>query len=276
MATKERPADRGAEGLSAYEKAALGGNDPRVVPLRLDGPVPEGDAIGYPSYSDEDQGTWRTLYARQLAVLRGRACDEYLQGLALMQFPEDRIPPLRDAGRVLERTTRWQIARIPGLLHERDFFGFLARRVFPSTDYIRTQAELDYTPAPDLFHDLFGHTPMITLPAFADFYQEGGRAAPAAEGESRRRIERFYWFTVEFGLIRTAAGLRIYGNGILSSFREAQYCLTEAVEVRPFDPSRIVAQDYDVWHMQPLLFAIDSFEQLQQGFRQWARSEGLF
>jgi phenylalanine-4-hydroxylase len=275
MATKERDAGRADEGVSAYAKAALGGSDPRVVPLRLDGPVPEGDAIAYPSYSDEDQETWRTLYGRQRTVLRGRACDEYLRGLELMQFPEDRIPPLRDAGRVLARTTRWQIARIPGLLHERDFFGFLARRVFPSTDYIRTRAELDYTPAPDLFHDLFGHTPMITLPAFADFYQEVGRAALVAEGLNRRRIERFYWFTVEFGLIHTAAGLRIYGNGILSSFREAQHCLTQAVEVRPFDPSRIVEQDYDVWHMQPLLFAIDSFEQLQQEFRQWARGEGL-
>jgi phenylalanine-4-hydroxylase len=275
MATKERDAGRAAEGLSAYEKAALGGNDPRVVPLRLASAVPEGDAIGYPGYSEEDQETWRILYERQRALLPGRACEEYLQGLALMQFPEERIPALRDAGRVLERSTRWQIARIPGLLHERDFFGFLARRVFPSTDYIRPRSELDYTPAPDLFHDLFGHTPMITLPAFADFYQEVGRAALSAEGPSRRRIERFYWFTVEFGLIRTAAGLRIYGNGILSSFREAQYCLTEAVDVRPFDPSRIVEQDYDVWHMQPLLFAIDSFEQLQQEFRQWAGSEGL-
>ncbi len=274
MATNERRA-AGGEGLSAYEKAALGGNDPRVVPLRLAGPVPEGEAIGYPSYSAEDQETWRILFARQRALLPGRACEEYLQGLALMPFREERIPALRDAGRVLERSTRWQIARIPGLLHERDFFGFLARRVFPSTDYIRPRGELDYTPAPDLFHDLFGHTPMITLPAFADFYQEIGRAALAAEGASRPRIERFYWFTVEFGLIHTAAGLRIYGNGILSSFEETEHCLTEAVEVRRFDPAVVAEQDYDVWHMQPLLFAIDSFEQLQEQFRGWAKGEGL-
>ncbi len=268
--TPAAPAD-----LSAYEKAAQGGEDPRVVPIRLDGPVPEGDDIAYPGYSNEDQETWRLLYRRQRDLLAGRACDEYLQGLDLMGFPEDRIPALKDAGRVLARTTRWQVARIPGLLHERDFFGFLARRVFPATDYIRPRHELDYTPAPDMFHDLFGHTPMITLPAFADFYQEIGAAALLAEGPNRRRIERFYWFTVEFGLIRTAQGLRIYGNGILSSYSEVQHSLTSAVQVRPFDPARIVEQDYDVWHLQPLLFAIDSFEDLQEGFRGWARRQGL-
>jgi phenylalanine-4-hydroxylase len=275
MATDNRSGRAPGAELSAYEQAGLAGDDPRVVPIRLSAAVPEGDAIAYPDYSDEDQETWRILFRRQRELLPGRACDEYLEGLELMAFPAERIPALKDAGRVLARATRWQIARIPGLLHERDFFGFLARRVFPSTDYMRPRHEQDYTPAPDMFHDVFGHTPLITLPAFADFYQEIGRAALVAEGPNRRRIERFYWFTVEFGLIRSPQGLRIYGNGILSSFREVQHSLTAAVEVRPFDPATIVEQDYDVWHMQPLLFAIDSFEQLQQGFRQWARGEGL-
>ena len=260
---------------SAYEKAAATGQDPRVVPISLDGPVPEAGAIPYPAYPETDQETWRILYERQRDLLPGRACDEYLEGLGMMEFPEDRIPALRDVGRVLLRTTCWQIARIPGLLHERDFFGFLARRVFPSTDYMRPRHELDYTPAPDLFHDVFGHTPMITQPAFADFYQRIGQVALRAEGKNRRRLERFYWFTVEFGLIRTPAGLRIYGNGILSSYAEVRHSLTDAVEVRPFDPAAMIEQDYDVWHLQPLLYAIDSFEQLAEGFDGWARSEGL-
>jgi phenylalanine-4-hydroxylase len=261
--------------LSAYEKAAETGQDPRIVPIKLDGPVPEADAIPYPDYSDGDQETWRILFRRQSELLPGRACEEYLEGLRMMEFPADRIPALKDAGKVLERTTGWQIARIPGLLHEKDFFAFLARRVFPSTDYIRPRHELDYTPAPDMFHDLFGHTPMITLPAFADFYQRIGQVALRAEGKNRRRLERFYWFTVEFGLIHTDGGLRIYGNGILSSFTEAKHSLTSAVEVRSFDPSEIVEQDYDVWHLQPLLYAIDSFEQLANGFDTWAKSERL-
>jgi phenylalanine-4-hydroxylase len=261
--------------LSAYEKAAQTGQDPRIVPISLDGPVPEGEAIPYPDYSEEDQETWRILHRRQSDLLPGRACEEYLEGLRMMTFPADRVPALRDAGRVLERTTAWQIARIPGLLHEKDFFAFLARRVFPSTDYIRPRHELDYTPAPDMFHDLFGHTPMITLPSFADFYQRIGQVALKGEGRSRRRLERFYWFTVEFGMIRTPAGMRIYGNGILSSYTEARHSLTDAVEVRPFDPVEIVEQDYDVWHLQPLLYAIDSFEQLANGFDDWARAERL-
>jgi phenylalanine-4-hydroxylase len=264
-----------ADERSAYDKAADLGQDPRVVPIKLDGPVPEGASIPYPAYPDSDQQTWRILYRRQRELLPGRAAAEYLQGLGLMEFSEDRIPALGDVDRVLRRTTGWGVARIPGLLHEQDFFSFLARRVFPSTDYVRPVHELDYTPAPDMFHDVFGHTPMITLPAFADFYQRIGQAALKAEGKNRRRLERFYWFTVEFGLIRTTEGMRIYGNGILSSYREVQYSLTDEVEKKLFDPDVIIEQDYDVWHVQPLLFVIDSFEQLADGFEHWAKGERL-
>lgn len=261
--------------LSAYEKAGQEHKDPRIVPIRLDGPVPEGEGISYPDYAESDHETWKLLYERQRRLLPARACDEYLEGLRMMGFPEGRIPALAQASKVLKKTTGWSVARIPGLLHERDFFSFLSRRVFPSTDYVRPRHELDYTPAPDLFHDVFGHMPMITLPAFADFYQRIGQVALRAEGQNRRRLERFYWFTVEFGLIRTPRGMRIYGNGILSSYTEARHSLTADVEVRDFDPGVITEQDYDVWHLQPLLFAIASFEQLAEGFYDWARSQNL-
>jgi phenylalanine-4-hydroxylase len=249
--------------------------DPRCIPLRLDRNPPEGDEIQPPAYTDEEHETWRLLYARQRALLPGRAADEYLAGLACMGFPEDRIPSLRAASTVLEDTTGWRVARVPGLLHEEDFFALLARRAFPSTDYIRARHEMDYTPAPDLFHDVFGHMPMITHPEFAEFYQRLGSAAWAARGDDRRRVERFYWFTVEFGLIRTREGLRIYGNGILSSYAEALHSLTGAVVKLPFDADRIAEQEYDVWHLQPLLFVIDSFEQLAFEFDGWARRRGL-
>jgi phenylalanine-4-hydroxylase len=117
--------------------------------------------------------------------------------------------------------------------------------------------------------------PMITNPVFADFYQKIGQAAMAARGDDRRRLERIYWFTVEFGLIDTAEGLRIYGNGIISSFAEVQHSLTDKVKKKPFAPEVIAEQEYDVWHMQPLLFVIDSFEQLEDGFTGWAVSKGL-
>jgi phenylalanine-4-hydroxylase len=192
-----------------------------------------------------------------------------------MGFPEDRIPALRDVHETLRRTVGWGIARMPGLLHEQDFFAFLARRTFASTDYIRPRHEMDYTPAPDMFHDVFGHTPMITDPRFAEFYQRLGQAALKAEGADRRRLERSYWFTVEFGLIRTPDGNRIYGNDILSSYEEVRHSLTDAVEHRPFDPDAIVEQEYDVWHVQPLLFVVDSFDQLADGFQHWARGRKL-
>jgi phenylalanine-4-hydroxylase len=249
--------------------------DSRCIPIRLDRTPPQGDEIESPSYTDEDHETWRLLYARQRALLCGRAADPYLAGLTHMGFPEDRVPSLRSASAVLSAATGWRIARIPGLLHEEDFFAHLARRVFPSTDYIRARHEMDYTPAPDLFHDVFGHLPLITHPAFADFYQRLGSAACSARGNDRRRLERFYWFTVEFGLIRTREGLRIYGNGILSSRAETLHSLTDAVVKLPFDPDRIAERDYDVSHLQPLLFVIDSFEQLAEEFETWARRRAL-
>jgi phenylalanine-4-hydroxylase len=249
--------------------------DPRTTPVELDGQVPEGDEIQTPAYTVEQHETWKLLYARQRLLLPGRADDDYLAGLSRMEFPDDRIPSLRDCSATLTRATGWRVARVPGLLREEDFFACLARRVFPSTDFIRSRAEMDYTPAPDLFHDVFGHMPMITHRAFADFYQRLGAAALVARGADRRRVERFYWFTVEFGLIRTPSGLRIYGNGILSSYAEVRHSLTDAVEKLPFDADRIAEQEYDVWHLQPLLFVIDSFEQLAAGFDLWARRRGL-
>jgi phenylalanine-4-hydroxylase len=256
---------------SAYESST----DPRCVPIRLDGQAPEGAAIPYPDYPTADHATWSKLYARQRARLSGRACREFLEGLEAMGFPEDRIPSLSSSSRVLEAAAGWKVARVPGLLHEEQFFAFLARRVFPSTDYIRPPEEMDYTPAPDLFHDVFAHLPMITHPGFADFYQNMGRCALAARGADRRRIERFYWFTVEFGMIETSEGIRVYGNGILSSYAEIEHALGAHVVKLPFDPDRIAEQEYDVSHLQPVLFVIESFEQLTQGFEAWARKRGL-
>jgi phenylalanine-4-hydroxylase len=261
--------------MSAHERTVDQRTDPRCVPVKLAAPAPLGEAIVYPDYPAEDQQTWSLLYRRQRELLPRRACREFLDGLDRMGFREERIPALEEVDRVLRDTTGWRVARVPGLLHEQDFFAFLARRVFPSTDYVRPRSELDYTPAPDLFHDVFGHMPMITEPVFASFYQQLGQAAVNARGEDRCRLERFYWFTVEFGLIRTVKGMRIYGNGILSSHAEVRHSLTDRVAKLPFDPERITCQDYDVWHLQPLLFVIDSFGQLAAGFHEWARGRGL-
>ncbi len=262
--------------LSAYEKAPSDGSavDPRCVPQTLDGPPPVGDEIAYPDYSDEDQRNWGFLFRRQMQMLPGRAGAAYLRGVDTLDMTDQRIPALADLSRTLERTTGWRVARIPGLLHERDFFTLLSERIFPSTDYIRGTDELDYTPAPDLFHDIFGHMPMLTEPDFADFYQLFGQAALNATGVDRQSLERLHWFTVEFGLIRDPQEIRIFGAGVNSSKNEVLHAL-DGAEQRPFSIDAIINQDYEVWHLQPILFVAESFDQLVTEFRNWATGRGL-
>ena len=262
--------------LSAYAKAAEQGIDPRCIPQKLQGAVPEDDQIAYPKYPESDQETWRFLFHRQMEFLPGRVCDEYLQGTQKLKFTPEIIPALKDLSSVFKKTTGWKIARVPGLIDEQDFFELLRRKVFPSTDYIRGKEELDYTPAPDLFHDMFGHMPLLTDPNFASFYQMFGVAAFNAKGIQRKLLETFHWFTVEFGLIMKKEGMRIYGAGIISSLGEIQHALSKDVEVTPFNVEKVINQTYDVWHLQPILFLIDSFEQLEKEFKKWVKLQGMF
>ena len=261
--------------LSAYEKAAAEGIDPRCIPQKLTGPVPEDDKIVYPNYPASDHEIWKFLYERQMNFLPGRACEEYLYGVEKLKFTPDKIPALKDLSAVFKKTTGWITARVPGLIDVDDFFALLKRKVFPSTDYIRSKEELDYTPAPDLFHDMFGHMPLLTDKNFASFYQKFGEAALHAKGSDRKDLETFHWFTVEFGLIKKPEGMRIYGAGIISSLGEVQHALSDDVEVREFEPEKMIKQQYDVWHLQPVLFAIESFEQLERGFMEWTKHRGL-
>ena len=261
--------------LSAYEKAAKEGIDPRCIPQKLDGSVPEHDEIIYPNYPESDHETWEMLYDRQMASLPNRVCEEYINGVGKLNFSPDRIPSLKELSHIFNSITGWKVARVPGLIHEQDFFGLLRRKVFPSTDYIRGVKELDYTPAPDLFHDMFGHMPLLTDQNFASFYQMVGEAALNAKGETRKELETLHWFTVEFGLIKKPEGMRIYGAGIISSKEEIKHALSDNVKVYPFDPDRVAKQEYDVWHLQPILFAIESLQQLEDGFRTWTKKHGL-
>ncbi|OGU72151.1 MAG: phenylalanine 4-monooxygenase [Ignavibacteria bacterium RBG_16_34_14] len=260
---------------SAYEKAAEKGIDPRCIPQRLTGPVPVDDKIEYPDYPESDNETWKFLYDRQMKNLPGRVCQEYLDGVDILNFTRDKIPALKDLSAVFKKTTGWMIARVPGLIHEQNFFELLRERIFPSTDYIRGKGELDYTPAPDCFHDMFGHMPLLTNKNFASFYQMFGEAALNAKGENRKFLETFHWFTVEFGLIRQKEGMRIYGAGIISSKEEVNHALSNEVEVKDFIPGKLVQQQYDVWHLQPILFTINSFKQLEEGFKEWTKKRGL-
>jgi phenylalanine-4-hydroxylase len=265
------------DGVSAYEKAAQSGDDvdPRCIPQSLEETPPIGDEIAYPDYPDEDHETWQILVERQMEQLPGRACEAYLKGQDVLQLEADRIPSLATLSERLEAATGWTVANVPGLINEKDFFELLSDRVFPSTNYVRGRDELDYTPAPDCFHDIFGHMPMLTQPAFADFYQLFGQAALNGKGAVRPKLEAFHWFTVEFGLLKENGANRIFGAGIVSSNEEVTHALSDEVETRPFDPEGLVNTDYEVYNLQDVLFVMDSFEQLLDGFKRWTRSHGL-
>ncbi|MCH8246692.1 MAG: phenylalanine 4-monooxygenase [Bacteroidetes bacterium] len=262
-------------GKTAYESAVEEGIDPRCVPIHLNGPVPVGDEIVTPDYSEEDQNNWKFLFNRQMDLLPGRAGDAFMNGVEELGITSEGIPSLAKMSERMEAVTNWRIARIPGLLHEKDFFNLISNRVFPSTDYLRGADELDYTPAPDCFHDMFGHMPMLSEPAFADYYQLFGQAAMNAEGHQRVQLERLHWFTVEFGLVRQENGLRIFGAGILSSKGEVTHAVNGEAKVIPFSADRVVEQEYEVWNLQPRLFALESFDQLVSEFRNWTTNQGL-
>ena len=275
--TPDTAAAEASETVSAYEKAAQNGDDidPRCIPQSLDETPPIGDEIEYPDYPDEDHETWQILVERQMEQLPGRACEAYVNGQDVLKLEADRIPSLANLSERLYDATGWKVAHVPGLIDEKDFFELLSDRVFPSTNYVRGRHEIDYTPAPDCFHDIFGHMPMLTQPAFADFYQLFGKAALNGKGAIRPKLEAFHWFTVEFGLLKEHGDHRIFGAGIVSSNEEVTHALSDEVTTVAFDPDVLVNTDYEVYHLQDTLFVMESFEQLLDGFRRWTRENGL-
>src|SRR5690606_3150131 len=174
---------------------------------------PGGD--GNIHYPEREHEVWNTLIERQLKLLPGRACAEYLDGLDQLALPHDRIPQLAEINRVLERSTGWQVARVPALIPFQTFFELLASKRFPVATFIRTPEELDYLQEPDIFHEIFGHCPLLTNPWFAEFTHTYGQLGLKASKEERVYLARLYWMTVEFGLVDTPQGRRIYGGGIL-------------------------------------------------------------
>jgi len=169
-------------------------------------------------YSDTDHAIWRDLFTRQSAMLPGRACDEFLQGLAGLGVVAGEIPKFDDLNAILKAATNWTIVAVPGLVPDDIFFEHLANRRFPATNWIRRRDQMDYLQEPDIFHDVFGHVPILMNPVFADYLQAYGRGGlKALRLGALPLLARLYWYTVEFGLIKTDQGLRIYGAGIVSS-----------------------------------------------------------
>ncbi len=221
------------------------------------------DENGVIPYSDEEHSVWRDLYARQIAIIQGRVCQEFLDGLDMLKLPVDRIPQPTEVSRVLFERTGWQVAPVPALINFDRFFRLLAERRFPAASFIRSRDEMDYLQEPDIFHEIFGHTAMLTHQAFADFTEAYGKAGVQASKEERVFLARLYWFTVEFGLLQTAQGLRIYGGGIASSPGETIYALESPEPIRrPFDPIDALRTPYRIDIFQSVYYILDRMDDL--------------
>jgi len=220
------------------------------------------------TYTSADHATWATLFERQREILVDRAAREFLENQQKFGMTPQAIPKFTDLNRVLKNATGWQLIGVEGLLPELTFFDHLANRRFPVTWWIRKPEQIDYISEPDLFHDLFGHVPLLLNPVFADYMQAYGKGGVKAHGigpEALANLTRLYWYTVEFGLIQQDDGLRIYGSGIVSSKGESIHCLESPAPNRiGFDLKRIMRTRYRIDTYQKTYFVIDSYEQLMR------------
>ena len=225
------------------------------------------DESGIIHWTEQENKTWQALITRQLACIKGKACDEYLAGLSLLNLPHDRVPQLAEVSEVLIKSTGWQCHQVPALIGFGEFFRLLSEKKFPVATFIRTEEEFDYLQEPDIFHEIFGHCPLLTNEAFAKFTQRYGELGLEANKEDRIYLARLYWFTVEFGLMQTSAGLKIYGGGILSSPGETIYALEEqTVERKPLTEAAhvldVLRTPYRIDIMQPVYYMIEKMSDL--------------
>ncbi|HEV7336730.1 MAG TPA: phenylalanine 4-monooxygenase [Bosea sp. (in: a-proteobacteria)] len=213
-------------------------------------------------YTAADHDTWSRLHRRQFELLRGRVCDEFFAGLSALGIAADGIPDFRQINRVLKAATGWEVVAVPGLVPDRVFFSHLAQRRFPAGFWIRRPEEFDYIEEPDVFHDVFGHVPLLMNRSYADFVAAYGAAGLRyADPEDLARLARLYWYSVEFGLIETGAGLRIFGAGIASSPGETVFSLESAEPNRiRLDPVRVMRTRYKIDDFQQTYFVLPSFE----------------
>jgi phenylalanine-4-hydroxylase len=219
---------------------------------------------GWENYTVEEHRVWKTLFERQSKLLPGRACDEFIQGMRNLTMDTDQIPDFRRLSEVLMKRTGWQVVAVPGLVPDEVFFDHLANRRFPAGHFIRKPEELDYLEEPDVFHDVFGHVPMLMHPVFADYMQAYGIGGLRARNLGMlTNLARVYWYTVEFGLIKQSEGLRIYGSGIASSYTETFFALDDVSPNRiRFDVERVMRTQYRIDDFQETYFVIDGFEDL--------------
>ena len=221
---------------------------------------------GWERYTAQDHGVWKTLFERQTRLLIGRACDAFVQGMRELPIGPEQIPDFRRLSDILMRRTGWQVVAVPGLVPDEVFFDHLANRRFPSGNFIRKPHELDYLEEPDVFHDVFGHVPLLMNPTMADYIQAYGVGGLRAQKLGvLDKLSRVYWYTVEFGLVQQADGLRIYGAGIASSATESVFALDDPSPNRlRFDLERVMRTRYRIDDFQESYFVIGDMDELLQ------------
>jgi phenylalanine-4-hydroxylase len=238
-------------------------------------------AQDWAQYTAAEHAVWKTLFERQSRLLPGRACDAFVQGMRELPIGPEQIPDFDRLSEILHARTGWQVVAVPGLVPDEVFFEHLANRRFPAGHFIRKPHELDYLEEPDVFHDVFGHVPMLMNPAIADYIQAYGVGGLRAQQLGvLDKLARVYWYTVEFGLVQQADGLRIYGAGIASSYTETVFALDDPSPNRiAFDLERVMRTHYRIDDFQESYFVIDDLAQLLELARidfapLYARTEG--
>ena len=219
---------------------------------------------GWHNYTPQEHAVWKTLFERQSKLLPGRACDEFVRGMQDLPIGPDQIPNFEQLSETLSQRTGWQIVAVPGLVPDDVFFEHLAHRRFPAGHFIRKPHELDYLEEPDVFHDVFGHVPMLMNPAIADYIQAYGEGGLRAKRLGvLEKLARVYWYTVEFGLVKQPGGLRVYGAGIASSATETVFSVEDDSPNRvAFDLERVMRTNYRIDDFQETYFVLDNLNDL--------------
>ena len=227
------------------------------------------------AYTAEQHRTWAELVRRRMPQLREHACREYLEGFEQIGLREDSLPDLSLVSARLLPRTGWESVPVSGFLPGDAFFAMLAAKMFPTTTWLRSRESMEYTPEPDIFHDVFGHVPLHAHPVFAGFLQQYGKVcAGLTNAQDLERMGRLFWFTVEFGLIRQDGDVKVYGSGLISSHGECSKVIAGRSEVRDFDLDEVMEQRFDTGAMQPVLFAVESFEQIYEAAKMAERRLG--
>jgi phenylalanine-4-hydroxylase len=220
------------------------------------------DDRGFIAYDAEEDAVWRDLMAQQLPAVRNRMASPYLRGLDLLDLPQDRVPQCPEVSAKLGALTGWRVEPVPALIGFGRFFGMLADRTFPAASFIRKRKHFDYIEEPDIFHEIFGHTPLLTDPAFAAFSQAIGAAGTCCDKADYAWLIRLYWFSIEFGLMREDGQLKALGSGLASSVTELPWAISGQAEQRPFDVIDILRTPYRIDIHQPVYFVIDDLDDL--------------